>query len=63
MKDMEEEKRSKTKIKMGSSVTAKIGDMEENNMDVSSRRMRKEVLGCGHDVVGNNKLLVKFEDG
>ena len=37
--------------------------MEDNTREGRRRIMRKEVVGCVEDVVGNNNFLVKFEDG
>ena len=36
--------------------------MEENTRKGRSSRMRKEVVGCFHYVVGNNRFLVQLED-
>ena len=42
----------------------KVVDMEEkNNRERRRRRIRKEVLGCVHDVMGKNKFLVQFKYG
>ena len=47
---------------MGSAVTRKFGDMEENSREVRSRGIRKEVLVCVQDVLGKKKLLYQLED-
>ena len=41
----------------------KFGDMYDKTSKVRIRRMRKEVVVCVQDVVGNNNLLFQFEDG
>ena len=35
----------------------------DNTREGIIRRMRKEVVGCVQAVVGNEKFLVKYEDG
>ena len=35
------------KVVVGSVVTAKVGEIEEKTREGRSRRMRKEVVGCG----------------
>ena len=60
---MKEKKRIKTKIGVGSVVKAKVGDMEENTREGRNSRIRKEVVGCVQDVVGNKKFLVQFGYG
>ena len=47
-------KQTKTKIGVGSVVKAKVGELEKITRERRSRRMRKEVVGCVHRVVGNN---------
>ena len=56
-------KQIKTNIGVGSVVMAKVGELEKITREVRSRRMRKEVVGCVHIVVGKNNFLVQFEDG
>ena len=56
-------KQTKTKIAVGSVVKAKVGELEKIIRKGRSRRMRKEVVGCVHSVVGKNNFLVLFEDG
>ena len=56
-------KQTKTKIGMGSVVKAKVGELEKITRKGRTRRMRKEVVGCVHSVVGKNKFLVLLEDG
>ena len=51
-------KQTKTKIRVGSVVQAKVGELENIKMEGRIRIMRKEVVGCVHRVVGKNKLLV-----
>ena len=48
---------------MGSVVKAKVGEMEENTREGRSSRMRRELVGCVHAMVGKKILLVIFEDG
>ena len=55
-------KHTKTKIGVGSVVKAKVGELEKITREGRISRMRKEVVGCVHSVVGNNKFLVLFED-
>ena len=52
-------KQTKTKIRVGSVVKAKVGELEK--ITRKGRRMRKEVVVCVHSVVGKNKFLVIFE--
>ena len=60
---MELMKQIKTNIGMGSAVKAKGGELVNITREVRSRRMRKEVVGFAHSVVGKNNFLVQFEDG
>ena len=62
-KRTKEKKQIKTKIGVGSVVKAKVGEMEVNTREGSSTRTGKDVVGCVHNMLGQNKLLVKFEDG
>ena len=50
----------KTKIGVGSTVTEKFGDMEENSREVRIKGTRNELLGCVQDVVGKNKSLYQL---
>ena len=45
-------KQVKEKIEVGSSVKAKVREMEDNTMKGRGRRMKKEVVGCVQAVVG-----------
>ena len=56
-------KHNKKKIGLGSVVKAKVGELEEITMEVRSRIIRKKVVECVHDAVGNNKFLFKFKYG
>ena len=60
---MERTKQTKMKIGVGSVVKAKVGELEKVTREGRSRRMRKEVLGCVHSVVGKKEFLVIFEYG
>ena len=60
---MKEKRRIKSKIGVGSIVKENSRKMEENTPEGRIRRMRKEVVGCVHDMVGKKKLLVQFEYG
>ena len=51
---------TKTKIVVWSVVKAKVGELEKITRKVRIRRMRKEVVGCVHSVVGKNNFLVLF---
>ena len=57
---MEMNNQTKMKIRVGSVVKAKVGDLENIKMEGRIRRMRKEVLGCVHSVVGKNNFLFQF---
>ena len=48
---------------MGSVVKAKVGELEKIKREGRNRRMRKEVVGCVHSVVGKNNFLIIFEYG
>ena len=54
---------TKTKIGVGYIVKAKVGESEKIKREGRSSRMRKEVVGYVHSVVGQKKFLVPFEDG
>ena len=45
---------------MGSVVTEKVGEMEENTREGRSSSMMKDVVGCCRTVVGDNKFLFQF---
>ena len=51
-------KKKEAKIGVGYVVKANIRDIEDNTNKGRSRRMRKEVVGCVHDVVWKEKFLV-----
>ena len=51
---------TKTKIKAGSVVKAKDGEIEENAREVRIRRTRKEVVGCVQAMVGKKKFLIQI---
>ena len=59
---MEMTKQTKTKIGVGSIVKDKVGELENITREGRSSRMRKEVAGGLHSVVGKKKFLVIFED-
>ena len=46
MKYMKDKKRFKTKIRVGSVMKAKVGDVEDKTRHGRTRRTRKEVVGC-----------------
>ena len=46
MKKRNQEKRDKTKIRVGTSVTVKDGDINEKIKEGKGRRMRKDMFGC-----------------
>ena len=47
---------------MGSVVKAKVGEVEENTREGRIRRMRKDLMGCFQDVMGEKKLLAQSEN-
>ena len=53
-------KQTKTKIRVGSVVKAKVGELEKITRKGRSRRMSKEVVECDQRVVGKNNFLVLF---
>ena len=59
--EMMEKKRIKTNIEEGSVVKSKVVDMEEKTSEGRIRRMRKELMGCVHAVVGKKELVVQTE--
>ena len=58
--ETKEKKRIKKNIRVG--YVVKVGDMEENTREVRTRWMMKDVVVYVQAVVGNKKLVVKFED-
>ena len=60
---METKKQTKTKIGVGSDVKAKVRELENIKREGRIRRMRKDLVGCVHSVVGKKKFLVQFKDG
>ena len=54
-------KQTKTKIGVRSIVKSKVGELENITREERSRRMRKEIVGCVHSVVGKNKFLAHFK--
>ena len=54
---------TKTKIRVGYVVKAKVGELENITREGIIRRMRKEVVGCVQSVVGKNKFPVLFKYG
>ena len=60
---MEMKKQTKTKIGVGSAVKVKVGELEKITREGRRRRIRKEVVGCFHSVVGKKKLIVLFKYG
>ena len=61
MKDTKEKKLIKKKIRVGSVV--KVGEVEYNTREETTRWMRKEVVGFVKAVVGKKKFVVQFEGG
>ena len=53
-------KQTKTKIRVGSVVKAKVGELENITREGRSSRISKELVGCVHIVVGKKKLPVKL---
>ena len=47
---------------MGSAVTEKFGDREENIREARRRGIRKGGLGCLQSVLGKKKLLYQLEE-
>ena len=45
-KSVNNEKREKINIGMGSSITVKVGEIDEKIREGKSRRTRKELVGC-----------------
>ena len=55
-KEAKKVKQGKMKVRVGSAMTLKVGEMEEKAREGRSRRTRKEVVGCVQDVVRNNNF-------
>ena len=55
-------KQTNKKIRMGSTVKAKVGELDKTTRDRRIKRTRKEVVGCVQSVVGKKKFLVQLED-
>ena len=51
---------NKMKIEVGYFVKEKVGELEDITREGRTRKMRKEVVGCFHAVVGKNNFLVQF---
>ena len=58
---MKEKKHNNMKIRVGSVVKAKAGEMEEKKREGRSRRMRKLVMGCVHAVVGKKRFVISIQ--
>ena len=61
MKEMKEVEWSKMNIGMGSVVTEKFRDIEENNREVRSGKMMKGLVGCVQFVAEKKTFLVKLK--
>ena len=48
---------------VGTVVKTKIGELEEEVREGSSRRTRKELTGVVQVFSGKNRFLVRFQDG
>ena len=57
---MKEKNQNKTKIGMGSVVKETVGFTEENTNEKIIRRIRKDVVGCVHDVVAKKRFLLQL---
>ena len=55
-------KQTKTKIRVGSAVKAKAGDLENITREGRIRSTRKEVARCVHIVVGEKKFLIPIRN-
>ena len=53
-------KDNKKKIRVGSVVKANVGELENITREKRNRRMREEVVGYVHSVVGKKKLIAIF---
>ena len=60
---MKEKKRKKTTIGVGSVLKEKVGEIDEYTMEGRIMRMRKEVVRCVQDVVGNKIFLFQLKYG
>ena len=60
---MKIKKHTKTKIRVGSIVKAKVIELENTTREGRIRRRSKYVVGYVQSVVGKKKFIVKFEDG
>ena len=58
-----EKNQNKTKIGVGSVLKVEVGELEEITSEGRSRRIRKEVVGCVQDVLGEKIFLVQFRYG
>ena len=58
--DMKENKRVKTKIRVGSVVKSKVGEMEDNTREGGIGGNRIEEVGCVQAVVGKNNYVLQF---
>ena len=56
-------KQNNTNIGVGCVIKENVGELGDITREGRSRRMRKEVLGCVHYVVGKKNFIFKFEDG
>ena len=50
-------------IMVGEFVKSKVGKLEEEIREVFLRRLRKEMTGVVHEVVGKRRYLVRFRYG
>ena len=55
-------KQTNIKIRVGSVVKSKVGELDNITREEKIRRMKKEVVGCVKSVVGKKTLLFQFED-
>ena len=55
-------KQTKTKMRVGFVVKAKVGELEKITREGIISRMMKEVMGCVHILVGKKNFFVLFED-
>ena len=60
---MKIKKHTKTKIRVGSIVKAKVIELEKTTREGRIRRTSKYVVGYVQSVVGKKKFIFKFEDG
>ena len=52
-----------TGLGVGYVVKEKVGELEDTTREEIRTRMKIEVVGCFHNVLGKEKFLVQFEDG